>query len=160
MFSLFRLRSRTVRQVSLFRSPGSEVILFLQKVNIGQIGTIFWGLTFYKKCYSDIQLRLLSTLQFNIGIIYFWELLKISSASGGRREGASFCTARQVHSPSGSPVHGKKQYICSANNRKMRKVVLKSAKRWQSCSKENRKGRTGRICTPIFKVGWIMQTHC
>jgi hypothetical protein len=30
MFSLFRLRSRTVRQVSLFRSAGSEVILFLQ----------------------------------------------------------------------------------------------------------------------------------
>jgi hypothetical protein len=40
MFSLFRLRSRTVRQVNLLRSAGSEVILFLQKVNIGQIGIL------------------------------------------------------------------------------------------------------------------------
>jgi hypothetical protein len=47
MFSLFRLRSRTVRQVSLFRSAGSEVILFLQEVNIGilvsKIGKLFLG---------------------------------------------------------------------------------------------------------------------
>jgi hypothetical protein len=78
-----------------------------------------------------------------VGIIYFCELLKISSANGGRREGASFGTARQVHSPSGSPVHGRK-YICSAKKRKMSKVVLKDADRWQSCSKENREGSQDR----------------
>jgi hypothetical protein len=53
MFSLFRLRSRTVRQVSLFRSAGSEVILFLQKVNTcilsSKIDKVFW-----EKSHSDI----------------------------------------------------------------------------------------------------------